>query len=38
MNAGEKPVFSKNKMLTTIAWKINETSYAIEGSVLLQVH
>ena len=36
MNTGEKPVFSKNKMLTTIAWKINgKTSYAIEGSVFI---
>lgn len=36
MNTGEKAVKSKNKMLTTIAWKIgNETIYALEGSVFI---
>ena len=36
MNTGKKPVISKNKMLTTIAWSIkNETTYAIEGSVFI---
>ena len=36
MNTGKKPVISKNKMLTTIAWTIkNETTYAIEGSVFI---
>lgn len=34
MNTGNKPVVSKNKMLTTIAWQINgEVTYAVEGSV-----
>ena len=34
MNTGEKAVISKNNMLTTIAWQINnEVTYAIEGSV-----
>ena len=34
MNTGEKAVVSKNNMLTTIAWQINnEVTYAIEGSV-----
>ncbi len=36
MNTGEKPVLSKNKLLTTIAWQINEkTYYALEGSVFV---
>lgn len=36
MNTGETPVKSKNKMLTTIAWKINgKTTYALEGSVFI---
>lgn len=34
MNTGDKPVYSKNNLLTTIAWKINgQTTYALEGSV-----
>ena len=34
MNTGEQAVVSKNKMLTTIAWKIDgKVTYAIEGSV-----
>ena len=34
MNTGEKAVKSKNRMLTTIAWKINgKVTYAIEGSI-----
>ena len=34
MNTGEKIVNSKNKMLSTIAYQINnKTNYAIEGSV-----
>ncbi len=33
MNTGEKPVSSKNGLLTTIAWKLNgKTTYALEGS------
>ncbi|NLA25147.1 MAG: glycerol kinase GlpK [Bacteroidales bacterium] len=36
MNTGKEPKFSKNGLLTTIAWKINgETTYAIEGSVFV---
>ena len=34
MNTGEKPVFSKNGLLTTIAWGIDgKVDYALEGSV-----
>jgi glycerol kinase len=36
MNTGNKPVTSKNNLLTTIAWQINgETKYALEGSVFI---
>lgn len=36
MNTGNKPVVSKNKLLTTIAWKIGETTtYALEGGVFI---
>lgn len=36
MNTGDKPVTSKNNLITTIAWQINgETSYALEGSVFV---
>jgi glycerol kinase len=36
LNTGEKPVFSKNKLLTTIAWQIKgHTFYALEGSVFI---
>jgi glycerol kinase len=36
MNTGEKPVYSKNNLLTTVAWKINGiTTYALEGSVFV---
>lgn len=36
MNIGEKPVVSKNNLLTTVAWKINgKTTYAFEGSVFI---
>ena len=36
MNTGEKPVASKNNLLTTVAWKINGvTQYALEGSVFI---
>jgi glycerol kinase len=35
MNTGDKPVYSKNNLLTTVALKINgKTTYALEGSVL----
>ncbi len=36
MNTGNKPITSKNNLLTTIAWKINnKVEYAIEGSVFI---
>ena len=34
MNTGEKPVFSRNGLVTTIAWGLDETiNYALEGSI-----
>lgn len=36
MNIGDKPVFSKNNLLTTVAWQIRgKTQYALEGSVFI---
>jgi glycerol kinase len=36
LNTGTKPVESKNKLLTTIAWTIDgRTEYALEGSVFI---
>jgi glycerol kinase len=36
MNIGNKPIESKSKLLTTIAWKIgNDTQYALEGSIFI---
>ncbi len=36
MNTGEKPVFSKNGLVTTIAWGLNNSiNYALEGSVFV---
>ena len=36
MNTGEEAVYSKNNLLTTVAWKINgKTTYALEGSVFV---
>lgn len=36
MNIGDKPIFSKNNLLTTVAWKIKgKTTYALEGSVFV---
>jgi len=36
MNTGEKPVFSKNGLVTTIAWGLNgKVNYALEGSVFI---
>jgi len=36
MNIGQKPIVSKNNLLTTIAWQINgETHYALEGSIFI---
>ncbi len=36
MNIGPKPTLSKNKLVTTVAWKIGEqTTYALEGSIFI---
>ncbi|WP_343488034.1 glycerol kinase GlpK [Allomuricauda sp. d1] len=36
MNIGDKPIQSKNNLLTTVAWKINgKTTYAFEGSIFI---
>lgn len=36
MNIGEKPVLSKNNLITTVAWKIgDQTHYALEGSIFI---
>jgi glycerol kinase len=36
MNIGNKPIESKNKLLTTVAWQIDkETKYALEGSIFI---
>lgn len=36
MNIGDKPIESKSRLLTTIAWKIGtETRYALEGSIFI---
>jgi len=36
MNTGVKPIASKNKLLTTIAWRIGKrTEYALEGSIFI---
>ncbi|SFD48765.1 glycerol kinase [Chitinophaga sp. CF118] len=36
MNTGNKPVPSKNNLLTTVAWKIKgQVTYALEGSVFV---
>ncbi|MFU8862069.1 MAG: glycerol kinase GlpK [Cyclonatronaceae bacterium] len=36
MNTGEKPIISKNNLLTTIAWKVDgKTVYALEGSIFI---
>lgn len=36
MNIGNKPILSKNNLITTIAWKIgNEVQYALEGSIFI---
>ncbi len=35
-NTGDRPVFSKNNLLTTVAWQIKgKTSYALEGSAFV---
>ncbi|HEY5367596.1 MAG TPA: glycerol kinase GlpK [Hanamia sp.] len=36
MNIGDKPVLSKNNLITTVAWKIgDEVQYAFEGSIFI---
>ena len=36
MNTGEKPIMSRNNLLTTVAWKIGDTvNYALEGSIFV---
>jgi glycerol kinase len=36
MNTGDRPVFSENGLVTTIAWKIGDkVNYALEGSVFV---
>lgn len=36
MNTGEKPVFSSNGLLTTIAWGVDgKVNYALEGSIFV---
>lgn len=36
MNIGEKPIISKSRLVTTIAWEIRgETTYALEGSIFI---
>ena len=36
MNSGEKPILSKNNLITTIAWKIGDkVNYALEGSIFV---
>lgn len=36
MNTGEEPIQSKNKLVTTVAWKKNQKlTYALEGSIFM---
>jgi glycerol kinase len=36
MNIGDKPTVSKNKLITTIAWKVGDkVQYALEGSIFI---
>ena len=36
MNTGDKPILSKHKLLSTIAWQIDgKVTYAIEGSIFI---
>jgi len=36
LNTGDRPVTSKNRLLTTVAWKLNDQlEYALEGSVFI---
>ncbi len=36
LNTGTRPVFSQNRLLTTVAWQIgDEVTYALEGSIFM---
>ncbi len=36
MNTGDKPIVSKNRLLSTIGWQINgKVTYALEGSIFI---
>ncbi|MGK6351233.1 glycerol kinase GlpK [Parapedobacter sp. DT-150] len=36
MNIGDKPILSKNNLVTTIAWKLgDQVTYALEGSIFI---
>ena len=36
MNTGEKPIFSRNGLVTTVAWGLNgKVNYALEGSIFV---
>jgi len=36
MNIGDKPILSRNNLVTTVAWKIgDEVRYALEGSIFI---
>ena len=36
MNTGDKPIESKNNLVTTIAWQIgDDVQYALEGSIFI---
>jgi glycerol kinase len=36
MHTGTKPIASRNKLVTTVAWRIgNKTEYALEGSIFI---
>jgi len=36
MNTGDKPIYSKNGLLTTIAWRLKgKTTYALEGNIFI---
>ena len=36
MNIGDKPIVSKNNLLTSVAWQINgKTQYVLEGSIFI---
>ncbi len=35
MNTGSQPVASKNKLLSTVGWQLDKTTYCLEGSVFM---